>query len=216
VIAALRRKNLTPVAGQVPCFDLEARIGTAADVVCVDGSNRLVIVELKTGYSGGAHMASNNTLKPPFQEYSDAPMHQHFLQLAATLSLFESTYCKRARGLLQRVDDAGVTLIWLPDAFSLRAGAVMAAIHGAAKDRRQERSSARADGAQKNQKPRPAPSKARGTRKPSAGRPKDSGPPRGKTTGPRLTQKPGASLGAKRTREASRSSKTQPVKKRRA
>jgi hypothetical protein len=123
VIQALLRKNLTPLAGQVPCVDLEARIGTAADLVCVDSAKRLVVVELKSGYAKGTHDASTGALLgAPFQHFTDCPKNQHFLQLAATLSLFESTYCRHARGVLVRVDDAGVLLKWLPEEFVFRTG----------------------------------------------------------------------------------------------
>lgn len=197
VLSALRRKDLTLVAGQVPCVDLEARIGTAADLVCVDNANRLVVVEIKCGFARGAHEATNGTrLRHPFGDYTDCPKNQHFLQLAATLSLFESTYCRRARGALVRVDDAGVSISWLPDDFALRAGDVRSALTAAASARRRERSEARASGehtkaatGRARAPPRKRP-KASGSRPRAGGRSKRAGPPRAPVRRGRVAKKP--------------------------
>lgn len=155
VLQAFRFKSWTPIAAQVPVYDLESRIGTAVDVLCTSQQGHLLVVEVKIGYANGAHDAGKGALLPPFGAFTDCPKNQHFLQLAATLELFQKTYNRRAYGILLRADEAAVHIHRLPDVFTSHE--LMPRLASAAKDRREARAQARAARQPTVAHPRPKP-----------------------------------------------------------
>lgn len=125
---ALTYHELTPISSQRVVLDEARGIATAVDVVCVKGAE-LVLVELKTGYSGSrtaqACSATPAWLRAPFATAKDCALHRHLAQLAATVALFDAERATAAAlgavgveavtAALLYVDDQGSELHALPD-----------------------------------------------------------------------------------------------------
>lgn len=125
---ALTHHGLTPISSQRVVLDEARGIATAVDVVCVKGAE-LVLVELKTGYSGSrtAQACSGVPawLRAPFATAKDCALHRHLAQLAATVALFDAERATAAAlgeagveavtAALLYVDDQGSELHALPD-----------------------------------------------------------------------------------------------------
>jgi hypothetical protein len=113
IFRALRREGMDPVMGQRVVADPGRGLGTAVDLVCSKG-DALVLVELKTGYSGNRTLAAkeggrNAMMGAPFKSARDTILNRHFAQLVATTALFvrESSTLKRLSGLgLKRIEAA--------------------------------------------------------------------------------------------------------------
>lgn len=89
--SALSSAGLEPLHGQRVVTDTKNGIATACDVVCYcSKDNTLVVVELKTGYSGNRTLPAvtkNNKvcmLASPCSTASDCLLHRHMAQLAVT------------------------------------------------------------------------------------------------------------------------------------
>ena len=126
----LANRQLVPVASQLCVGSLDARLGTAVDVVCAlsTGVQRLpegrwllrpgatvVLLELKCGWEQ-TYQRYCGRMKAPLAHLTDSPEHQHQLQLLLTRILFERTYRGRGHAVssaaVVRVHSAGVT--WYP------------------------------------------------------------------------------------------------------
>lgn len=138
---ALSEHGLEPVMGQRAVCSLRHKIGTACDVVCHDASTRrLVIVELKAGFTGSRLAAATEAgqtckMRGSLAPACDCIYHRHMAQLAATHALFtrESATLRRLQemgvervdGLLCYVCDRQVELFPLPGWWSKRASAIL-------------------------------------------------------------------------------------------
>lgn len=96
--SALEAAGIEPVCGQRVVLDANRRVATAADVVGYrKGTNTLVVVELKCGFSGtrtlpataaaGRNTAAAQTLKSPCSGAADCVLNRHLSQLAVTRHL---------------------------------------------------------------------------------------------------------------------------------
>ena len=101
VFRALEAHGLCPVMGQRVVCDAKRGLGTAIDLVCTRGDS-LVLVELKTGYSGDRTIAATkgtvrSKMKPPFTTAYDTILNRHLVQLTATTAMFmkEASTLKR-------------------------------------------------------------------------------------------------------------------------
>lgn len=109
VLSGLHARNLEPVLAQRAVVSESARIGTAADVIALDTKkHRLVVVELKCGYSSGRTAAAVCKgklckMQAPLRGASDCNLHRHLAQLAVTRELFV-----REKKTLARVGELGV------------------------------------------------------------------------------------------------------------
>lgn len=105
--AALTKLGLTPVCAQRPLC--HGRVGTAADVIAYDEAReRLVVVELKSGFDLGRDLAARDRgeacrLAAPLAGAADTTRHRHLCQLLATWSMF----C-REQATLRKLQDLGV------------------------------------------------------------------------------------------------------------
>lgn len=110
IFAALFKMGLTPAMTQVSVHGMskDVRIGTAADLVCVNEAMQPVIVEIKTGYSNQWD-AHNGKMKAPLNTLTNSPKNQHMLQVALTAELFYyTTGIKVADAFVLRVIASGV------------------------------------------------------------------------------------------------------------
>ncbi len=87
-IAALKKVGLEPVVAQRAVAS--GKLGTAADIVAYHKKeNRLVIVEVKCGFSDVRHApATKNSrkcnMRAPLAQVADCALHRHFAQLLVT------------------------------------------------------------------------------------------------------------------------------------
>jgi hypothetical protein len=142
IFRALHAQGLEPLMGQRVVCDSSRGLGTAVDLVCSRG-NSLVLIELKTGYSGdrnlpAKHAGKNAKMGVPFKTASDTILHRHFAQLVATSAMFlnEIATLERLSALgLKRVEAAllyatndDVELHALPEWWSKRGERLLSAL----------------------------------------------------------------------------------------
>ena len=101
IFLALHRQGMTPVMGQRVVCDEGRGLGTGVDLICSRG-NALVLIEVKTGYSGNRTLAAqqggrNAKMCVPFGSANDTILNRHFAQLTATTAMFvrETSTLKR-------------------------------------------------------------------------------------------------------------------------
>ncbi len=93
---ALAYHKLTPIEAQRVVLDERKGLATAIDIVCTskEHDDRLVLVELKTGYRGDRSAPVRNVagvaikMQAPLATARDCALHRHLAQLAATRALF--------------------------------------------------------------------------------------------------------------------------------
>jgi hypothetical protein len=136
-MTALQNLNLEPVVAQRAVCDEASRVATAADIVCYDGVlNRLVVVELKCGFSGDRTTAATRggkacRMRGVLRRAADTVLNRHLSQLSATRAFFVSEPAlidkivalgidSEVAGLLLYVDDAGSTTFELPSWWTAR------------------------------------------------------------------------------------------------
>jgi hypothetical protein len=105
IFRALNSQGMVPVMGQRVVADPERGLATAVDLVC-SRRGALVLVELKTGYSGNRTLAAKQdgrsaNMGGPFRSAHDTILNRHFAQLTATTALFvrETSTLQRLSGL---------------------------------------------------------------------------------------------------------------------
>ena len=115
----MRRLQFRPVATQVAVRHSQLRLGTMADVVVKDTSNRYRVIEIKTGFSNYNRLCTPWKMNAPFAQRNDCAFHQHHLQLAATNAMYKMTYrqSQMAAPMLIRFDSDDIycteLLVWL-------------------------------------------------------------------------------------------------------
>lgn len=93
---ALAYHGLHPIEAQRVVLDVNRRLATAIDVVCVNAerSDELWLIELKTGFRGDRSSPARDArgeaikMRAPLATARDCALHQHLAQLAATRELF--------------------------------------------------------------------------------------------------------------------------------
>ena len=112
---ALEKAGLEPIGGQRVVIDTDRRIGTAADILCYSPlSNRLVVTELKAGFSGNRALAAVNSkgkkqkMASPCSTSDDCLLNRHLAQLTVTRHLLagETELRKKLKklGVQQEID----------------------------------------------------------------------------------------------------------------
>jgi hypothetical protein len=108
---ALEYHQLVPVAAQRVVIDAMRGIGTAVDIVCTRGAHELVLVELKTGFSGDRTRDVGTFMQKPLAKAKDSNINRHFAQLAVTVHLFKQESTTLAKLQAKGVDqDSGCVL----------------------------------------------------------------------------------------------------------
>lgn len=123
--------QLTPLLGQRGVCSTVHRVGTAADFVCFNHrTRRILLVELKCGFSGDKTCAARKDKKVCFMKGTmhktpDTILNRHLTQLASTYTLFvaekrtmsmlETAGVTGVDGMLLYVNDAGVETFELTD-----------------------------------------------------------------------------------------------------
>lgn len=109
--AAMTKLGLTPILAQraLSC-NLSCRVGTAADIIAYDEAlNKLVVVELKSGYDQGRDLPATRAgkecrLGAPLEGSKDTTRARHMAQLLATWAML-----KREKKLFERLGELGVS-----------------------------------------------------------------------------------------------------------
>jgi len=147
-LAALQEHGLEPLLGQRAVCDERRGIATAADIVCWrQADSALIVVEVKTGYSGAKTAATRDErgrgmkMRGPLGKASDCVLHRHLAQLAVTREMLANEPTTMARlkevtgaevanvgGTLLYVDDKKAEMYELPRWWQERAGRALAAL----------------------------------------------------------------------------------------
>lgn len=144
IFSALDKHGLQPVLGQRAVCSRASRVGTACDLICFDSKRGcLVIVELKTGFSGCKFSAASSNgvackMKAGLTSAVDCIFHRHCAQLAVTHAFFcrETTTLKLLQGvgidsvraLLLYANDEELEFHFLDDWWHKRASRVIKAL----------------------------------------------------------------------------------------
>lgn len=113
LIKALKYMNYTPIATQVPVYDLDRGIATAIDLICEDSkSGVLYLIEIKCGFNDNVYTEHNAQMKHSMKNVSNSPQNQHQVQASATHALFQKCYSAKkyynsVETLIARVTDKG-------------------------------------------------------------------------------------------------------------
>ena len=116
LFSVLEEAGIEPLCGQRVVIDEAARLGTAADVVGYRRrDNKLVLVELKSGYRGDRSAPALSkkkvcSLAHPLSNAKDTILNRHFAQLTATLSMFVSER-KTMDTMRKKFDLAGIEAV---------------------------------------------------------------------------------------------------------
>lgn len=107
-IELTKKLDWKPIGTQVVVRDERCNIATLVDSVFVNAKGQVVVVELKTGFDG-YNDVSNGRMKDGFAYLTNAPSHQHQLQLAFTRCMFESTFPEfgQVQAMLIRMTNTG-------------------------------------------------------------------------------------------------------------
>ena len=82
-----RQRGWRPLASQVALGCAQLRLGTRLDLLCLDHLNRLILIELKTGFDDYFRKYASR-LQPPFQDMPASCYTKACLQLLCTTWLF--------------------------------------------------------------------------------------------------------------------------------
>ena len=106
---ALKRLKLEPLCGQRVVAAARRNLATAADVIAYNPeTHALVVVELKTGYSGPRTLAcasprgTPRKMQPPLSRATDCVLHRHMAQLTVTRALLLEE--REFKDILKRYD----------------------------------------------------------------------------------------------------------------
>ena len=113
VFAELERQGWEPIAAQVACGSVDARLGTAVDLVCVDPKrpHQDILLELKCGFARYVDRYAGR-MHEPFKAMTDSPRNQFQLQLMFSRILYARTFKGRKVGTCAviRVHETGVSI----------------------------------------------------------------------------------------------------------
>jgi hypothetical protein len=140
-LSALGEQDLKLVCGAQPVVSAQGNIGSAIDFIATHpNSKELVLIELKTGYTGGRldpamRRGSPQFMQAPLTSAIDCLAHRHLAQLAATVAMFRadrsmaselvSTEIETISGLLLYVTDTDVEIIELSDWWQKRGNSIL-------------------------------------------------------------------------------------------
>jgi hypothetical protein len=112
---ALAAWKWRPVRAELPLYDPDVDIATKADLLCVDAQDRVVLVEIKTGYYASWNRGCHEMSGPLQRAMSDSPCNQSLMQLLFTKRMVENAYATPVeRAYVVRIDPDGVTPTRLP------------------------------------------------------------------------------------------------------
>ena len=96
IIDLFRQKKWIPVDTQVVVGCTVSRIATAIDIVARHfETNRLILIELKTGYDGTFVEYNGHSMLAPFSHLAATPRHFAWLQLTWSWMLWATTFPRR-------------------------------------------------------------------------------------------------------------------------
>jgi Holliday junction resolvasome RuvABC endonuclease subunit len=92
VLDYLKKKQFSIVATQVAVAIPDLRVGTKVDLLVRDAQDKLLVIEVKTGYLQYKYKHSEKNMLPPFQYFTDCVFNQHRMQLYFGGVLWNQTY----------------------------------------------------------------------------------------------------------------------------
>lgn len=90
----MQERKLTPIDSQVVVSKMHKgrEIASAVDVMALDPTGGIIIIEVKCGFTGYYTACTKRRMNAPLQARTDCLANQHQIQLAATLELFRATF----------------------------------------------------------------------------------------------------------------------------
>lgn len=126
IIELFRQKQWIPVDTQVVVGSTRSRIATAIDIVARHfETNRLILIEVKTGYDGTFVEYNGHSMLAPFSHLAATPRNFAWLQLTGSWMLWAETFPHRRRirhsdvMVLHVVEGRDPTLHPIPPEFGL-------------------------------------------------------------------------------------------------
>lgn len=129
--AEILRRKLRPYKTECIVGSVEHGVATAVDVVCLDPmTQKYTLIEVKTNYTHYLNKCTSRMMSVPFQDLTDSPLHQHYLQLLLTYDLYIKTNPSHyvAQALLVRLDTLGTHVTCLPSYLVTRRSQMMSII----------------------------------------------------------------------------------------
>lgn len=114
VFAALRKANFTPRLSQVVVYDQNCNLATAIDILCTDGENKPVLIELKCS-SDSRYNQYSGPMKGAMAHVNNSLANQHILQAQVTRILWQKTYGVPTRSFILQINAGGANFIAVPE-----------------------------------------------------------------------------------------------------
>ena len=124
-IIALNLWKWVPIVSEFTIYDENLNLATRVDLLCLDESKDIVLVEWKCGMDNYVNRG-NKPMKGPLKEsYSNSPSNQAYLQLLFTKLIIEYTYDVRIKkSYIVRIFADGIEPYFLPKLLSGKANIV--------------------------------------------------------------------------------------------
>ena len=129
-LLALEQWGIDPVIAEAVVYGEALDVATKADLIGIDRSGRLVLIEWKCGMDNHFERGAAAMKGPKIEAFSDCPKNQAFLQLLFTKALMEGTFdMPVTRAYVVRVHQEGVTSYQIPDALERERGMFLAHLY---------------------------------------------------------------------------------------
>ncbi|MCA1799893.1 MAG: hypothetical protein LC650_01180 [Actinobacteria bacterium] len=113
VLNCLHRNGYRGLHAEFIVYDETQGLGTAVDLVCLDRNNRVVFVELKTGYHDAfLDTKKNAKLRGPFADIPDTPLNRARTQILFAQALYRRTHRLAPLGCVIHVDRDGTAVLF--------------------------------------------------------------------------------------------------------
>lgn len=115
-ISALKIWKFVPITGEYALFNqFPLNVATAADMICMNESGELVVIEWKTGMDT-YFKRGNDQMSGPLQGiYNNCPLNQAYIQLFFTKTLLESELSMRIKhAYVVQINSEGIVRYPLP------------------------------------------------------------------------------------------------------
>jgi hypothetical protein len=120
----VERQRWTPFLPEHPVFDEDLGMGTRVDLICVDQSGSLVLLEFKTGYKKYFEGADGH-MQRALSALSNTVKNQATLQIVVAALILQRKYGIPVRAMqmaVMRIDDETIDLLRVPSSFLSKMG----------------------------------------------------------------------------------------------
>lgn len=129
--AIVSLRHWTPLLPEFDLFDARLGIGTSVDLIGVDRSGDLILMEFKTGYSDYWH-TRDGYMHGALAGLANTPCNRACVQVAVSALILQNAYDvpgARMHAYVLRIDDEQIQIIAVPETLWLRSKGLGAAIY---------------------------------------------------------------------------------------